>query len=186
MVDTNPFPRTVASITREGRGPQTHAYDDPDLSPKDFMLAVMRDTTLPIQTRVKAAAYLLPLTEHQPRTVVHGSMITIVIGGMPEPGGIVGETQSNSVGGEDSWRPFWTTPGSSYIEKIFPSTKTETLSDPRPAPRDDTSDEYKPDYSRPPTPPKKSNKSKTRSTNFAPTTIPLNHSISISAHVATG
>ena len=68
MADTNPFPRTVASITREGRGPQTHAYDDPNLGPLEFLLAVMRATHLPMATRIKAASAAMPYTAPRPNT----------------------------------------------------------------------------------------------------------------------
>ena len=57
---TEPMVRTVASITREGRGPQTHAYDDPDLSPIEFLQAVYRDPLLPMSIRIDAARGLLP------------------------------------------------------------------------------------------------------------------------------
>src|SRR5262249_27851678 len=50
MADTNQFPRTVASITRKGQGPQTHTYDDPDLSPLQFLLEVMHAKHLPLAT----------------------------------------------------------------------------------------------------------------------------------------
>src|SRR5262249_25882675 len=69
MADTNPFPRTVASITWEGRGPQTHAYNNPNLSPKEFLLAVMHDTTLPLSTRIKAARDVAPYFIAAPRPV---------------------------------------------------------------------------------------------------------------------
>ena len=82
MADTNPFPRTVASITREGRGPQTHAYDDPDLSPIEFLHAVYRDRSLPMSTRIDAARALLPYTEREPRPVNSVPRCKIVIGGL--------------------------------------------------------------------------------------------------------
>jgi hypothetical protein len=62
-------PRTVASITRKGRAPQTHAYDDPNLSAKEFLLTVMRDTTLPLSTRIKAARDVRPYFIADPRPV---------------------------------------------------------------------------------------------------------------------
>src|SRR5262249_6200019 len=52
--------RTVASITREGRGSRPHSCDDPDLSAREFLLRVMRDTTLPLTTRIKAASAVAP------------------------------------------------------------------------------------------------------------------------------
>ena len=45
--------------------PETpHPYDNPRLDPMSFLLAVMRDRTVPISQRIQAAAYLMPLTEH--------------------------------------------------------------------------------------------------------------------------
>ena len=111
MADTNPFPRTVASITREGRGPQTHAYDAPDLSPIEFLRAVYHATHLPMSTRIDAARGLLPFTEPAPRPVVQGPTLTIVIGGIEDPEQIIGETQSNFDFCPAKPQPFWTTPG---------------------------------------------------------------------------
>jgi hypothetical protein len=42
-----------------------HAYDAPGLSPKDFLLAVMRDRTAPLGARIEAASKALALS---PRT----------------------------------------------------------------------------------------------------------------------
>ena len=63
MADTDQFVRTVASITREDRGPQTHAYDAPGLSPIEFLQAVYRDPLLPMSIRIDAARGLLPFVE---------------------------------------------------------------------------------------------------------------------------
>ena len=83
MVDTNPFPRTVASITREGRGPQTHAYDAPDIGPLEFLQAVYHDTHLPMSVRIEAARALLPYTEPRPASIPSSHIgCTIVIGGL--------------------------------------------------------------------------------------------------------
>jgi hypothetical protein len=40
---------------------QPHAYDNPSIRPKDFLLAVMRDTTVPLGQRIDAAGKALPL-----------------------------------------------------------------------------------------------------------------------------
>ena len=120
MADANnPFPRTVASITREGRGPQTHAYNDPNLSPKEFLLAVMRDPSQPMATRITAARDVAPYFIAAPRPVVQGPTLTIVIGGIEDPEQIIGETQSNFDFRPAKPQPFWTTPGQSYIEKTL-------------------------------------------------------------------
>ena len=111
--------RSVASITREGRGPQTHAYNDPNLSPKEFLLAVMRDPSQPMATRIKAARDVAPYFIAAPRPVVQGPTLTIVIGGIEDPEQIIGETQSNFDFRPAKPQPFWTTPGQSYIEKTL-------------------------------------------------------------------
>ena len=74
--------RSVASITREGRAPQPHACDAPNLSAKEFLLAVMHDRTLPLATRIKAASALLPFTNSVPRPTNSVPRCKIVIGGL--------------------------------------------------------------------------------------------------------
>jgi len=69
MADTDQFVRTVASITREDRGPQTHAYDAPGLSPIEFLQAVYRDPLLPMSIRIDAARGLLPFVEPRPASI---------------------------------------------------------------------------------------------------------------------
>jgi hypothetical protein len=46
-----------------------HPYNDPRLSPKGFLMAVMRDRTVLLSHRIQAATYLMPLTEHPLRCV---------------------------------------------------------------------------------------------------------------------
>jgi hypothetical protein len=108
MADTKQFPprqtepilRTVASITRKGQGPQSHAYDDADLSPLEFLRAVYRATNLPMSVRIQAASALLPYTHHGPRPTNSVSQCTYIIPYQgtfdrdPSPGPIVDETQS--------------------------------------------------------------------------------------------
>jgi hypothetical protein len=38
------------------------AYDNPQITPKDFLLAVMHDPTVGLHTRIEAAKFALPLT----------------------------------------------------------------------------------------------------------------------------
>jgi hypothetical protein len=40
---------------------QEHAYDDPDISSKEFLRAIMHDRTLPLGMRLDAAYKLAPL-----------------------------------------------------------------------------------------------------------------------------
>jgi hypothetical protein len=46
-----------------------HPYDDPELSAVDFLLAVMRDVTLPLVVRVAAAERLLPIYRPPPEVL---------------------------------------------------------------------------------------------------------------------
>jgi hypothetical protein len=57
---------TVKEFTRMGLPPQTHAYDDPDLTPIEFLQAVYRDSSLPMSIRIDAARGALPFTEPRP------------------------------------------------------------------------------------------------------------------------
>jgi len=140
MADTNPFPRTVASITREGRGPQTHAYDAPDIGPLEFLQAVYHATHLPMSVRIQAAEAALPYANSFPRPVVQGPTITIVIGGLKDPEQINEKSQLKEFLRADNCqprcgdpgpsntemnsnpptpKPFLSTPGPSYIEKTL-------------------------------------------------------------------
>jgi hypothetical protein len=80
---------TVKEFTRQGLPPQTHAYDDPDLSPIEFLQAIYHDRTLPMSTRIDAARALLPYTEPRP-TNSFPPRCKIVVGGLgpcdPSPG----------------------------------------------------------------------------------------------------
>ena len=53
------------SAGRSGMNPEPrpHKYDSPRLSPKEFLLAVMRDPTAPLEHRIDAAAKLMPLLD---------------------------------------------------------------------------------------------------------------------------
>jgi hypothetical protein len=110
----------VRKPSSELHGP-AHPCDAHGLSPKEFLLAIMHDPSLPIQTRVNAAAELLPLTE--PRPTSQGPTIKIIIGGISAeaPGEIVENSESKSSSRSYNLRPFQTTPGQSYIEKTLES-----------------------------------------------------------------
>ena len=79
---------------------------------------VLRATALPGDAS-HGARGLLPFTEPAPRPVVQGPTLTIVIGGIEDPEQIVEKTQSKSENRSNNHRPFWTTPGQSYIEKTL-------------------------------------------------------------------
>jgi len=109
----------VRKTPSELHGP-AHACDATDLSPKEFLFRVMRDRSLPITTRMEAAAKLLPLTESVPRPTTHITC-TIVIEGIrsEDLDGDNRNRQSNSASGEHKRHIFMTTPGMSYIEKTL-------------------------------------------------------------------
>src|SRR2546425_12800396 len=74
---------TVKEFTRQGLPPQTHVYDDPDLSPLEFLQAVYHATHLPMTTRIEAASALLPFTDPKPRpTNSFPPRCKIIIGGL--------------------------------------------------------------------------------------------------------
>jgi hypothetical protein len=75
---------TVKDFVRNGLPPQTHAYNDPDLSPIEFLQAVYHATHLPMSIRIDAARGLLPYTEPRPATVPSPSC-TIVIPPLASP-----------------------------------------------------------------------------------------------------
>ena len=54
--------------------PTVHAYDDPHIGPRAFMLAVMRDPTVDIKDRMKAASLLMRIYPHEsvcPSLTIH-------------------------------------------------------------------------------------------------------------------
>jgi hypothetical protein len=57
---------TVKEFIRNGLPPQTHAYNDPDLGPVEFLLAVMRAQHLPMSVRISAASAAAPYTTPRP------------------------------------------------------------------------------------------------------------------------
>ena len=135
--------RSVASITREGRAPQPHACDAPNLSAKEFLLAVMHDRTLPLATRIKAASALLPFTNSVPRPTNSVPRCKIVIGGLgpydqslsPEdPEQINTISQSKSAIANNNPHPQSGAPGPLYIEENpEPSTSINYSTPPTPA-----------------------------------------------------
>jgi hypothetical protein len=135
MVDQNqspspPTPPTTeqTEFTRQTKSEihepsHRHAYDAPGLSPREFLLRVMRDKDTPVRTRMKAASELLRLFGNDgfgsPR-------LTIVIGGIPDqdsvtrdPDGINRNQQPNLSDRSYTLKPFMMTPGKSYIERTI-------------------------------------------------------------------
>jgi hypothetical protein len=76
---------TVRDFVRNDLPPQSHAYDDPDLSPIEFLLAVMRDTSLPLPIRISAASAVAPYQHPRSRQDIVPYHCKIIIGGLPPP-----------------------------------------------------------------------------------------------------
>jgi hypothetical protein len=79
------MPERIQPTVAHGSAPSHHAYNDPDLSPIEFLQAVYRDTHLPMVTRIQAASALLPFTHPAPRPTVQGCVhyrCKIIIGGL--------------------------------------------------------------------------------------------------------
>ena len=63
--------------------PAPRLYNDPSLTPLEFILAVMHDEHLPMATRIQAASAAMPYTNPYPRpTNSFPPRCTIVIGGL--------------------------------------------------------------------------------------------------------
>jgi hypothetical protein len=156
--------------------PTTHAYNDPDLSPIEFLQAVYHATHLPMSTRIEAASALLPYTNSVPRSVVP-ARCKIIIGGLgpcdPSPGASHGASHD---------------PTGNHSQNRVSLNKTLTRDGRPQAPPNIETTSYPyslPDYSIPPTPAELQEiKAAVHAPN--PTSIPLNPSHSISARVATG
>ena len=67
-------------FTHQDPGPSPHAYNDPDLSPIEFLQAVYRATHLPMSVRIAAASALLPYTNSSPRSQTIPPRCKIIIG----------------------------------------------------------------------------------------------------------
>jgi hypothetical protein len=73
----------VRDFVRNDLPPRPHAYDDPSLSPIEFLQAVYHDPSLPMSIRIDAARGLLPYTEPRPASAPSLHIgCTIVIGGL--------------------------------------------------------------------------------------------------------
>jgi hypothetical protein len=129
---------TVKEFTRLDLPPQTHAYDDPDLSPIEFLQAVYRDRTLPMSTRIDAARALLPYTEPRPANSFP-ARCKIIIGGLgpcdpssgpPEqPEQTNEKSQSFSSIANNNLQPQSETPGPSILRDYsIPPTPADLLS----------------------------------------------------------
>jgi hypothetical protein len=68
--------------TTQAPAPTTHAYNDPDLSPVEFLQHVMHATHLPMVSRIQAASALLPYTNSFPRSQTIPPRCKIIIGGL--------------------------------------------------------------------------------------------------------
>src|SRR5262245_9741424 len=102
-------------MTDKDTAQKAHAYDAPGLSGKEFLYAVMRDPTLPITQRIKAADKLMAIEPNRPPR----PSLTIVIGAAEDPDGKNSDRHSFSPSRTNTYRPFPGAPGPSYIEKIL-------------------------------------------------------------------
>jgi len=72
--------------TGEVLPPEPHAYDNPELSPKEFLHAVYRDIRMPMATRIDAAK-AAAVYEHprlaQVNQDITGGLRIIIEGGLP-------------------------------------------------------------------------------------------------------
>jgi hypothetical protein len=59
--------------------PDQHQYNDQSIGSVDFLLAIMRDHTMPLAIRVDAAAKLLPIYQPPPQT-----LCIRITGGLPK------------------------------------------------------------------------------------------------------
>ena len=128
-------------FTTQAPGPSPHAYNDPDLSPIEFLHAVMRAQHQPMAIRIEAAKAFLPFTSPYPRPANSFPRCTIVIGGIPDdcaraadhgsvahspdgsPEQINEKSQSFSDFANNSHQPQLETPGPTNIEtKSYPPT----------------------------------------------------------------
>jgi hypothetical protein len=75
MIDKN-------QVVQKEFKPQVHAYNDPDLSPIEFLTAVYHATHLPMASRIQAASALLPYTNSFP-SPVRSSVADYVQGYVP-------------------------------------------------------------------------------------------------------
>jgi hypothetical protein len=126
MSDTNQSPRQT-----ESEAHQQHAYDNPRLSGKGFLLAVMRDPQLPIRDRIKAASALLRIYPHD----WDPPAFTYRIGGIPDcslstssdPGPTDERLGNNSHSRDFAHKgssPMMEKPGSPNIETIISDIKS--------------------------------------------------------------
>jgi hypothetical protein len=129
---------TVKEFTRLDLPPQTHAYDDPDLSPVAFLKAVYHATHLPMSTRIEAASALLPFTDPKPRPANSvPARCKIIIGGLgpcsPDPE-TNEKSQPSSIGADNTRQPSSEAPAPVYTETTsYPQTFIDYSTPPTPA-----------------------------------------------------
>lgn len=74
------------NIVGEGFGPEEHSYDSDGITPKDFLLAIMRDKRVPLSVRMvaaeKVAVFEHPRLAQVSQDVTAGITIKIE-GGLP-------------------------------------------------------------------------------------------------------
>jgi hypothetical protein len=120
MSDTNQSPpRQTESATAQGT---EYACDNPGLTGKQFLYAVMRDRTLPLRTRIRAAGKLMHIEPDGPPK----ARCTIVIEGFPSDAvhTRTPESQSFSPSRSYSSHAQSETPGPTNIDEIISDIKS--------------------------------------------------------------
>jgi hypothetical protein len=135
--------REFSQQTPSGDLGSAHPYNEPGLSPIQFLYAVMYCSRLPMVTRIEAAKALLPFTEPRPARVPSSDVSCIIrIGGIgPTDHGSASPSGEGTNEKSQSFPPSASNNPQPQSEDQGPSN-TEMTSDP----------DFVPDYSTPPTP----------------------------------
>src|SRR5262249_23353578 len=96
--------KEISLQTPSGDLGSAHPYNEPGLSPIQFLYAVMYCPRLPMVTRIAAAKALLPFTEPRPVSIPT-PQCTIVIPPLPNDHGSVAQDPASGSTGIDSENP---------------------------------------------------------------------------------
>ena len=127
-------------LTHQDPGPSLHAYNDPDLSPIEFLCAVYRDSSLLMSIRIDAARGALPFTEPRPARAPSSHVgCKVIIGGLgpcatDPPEQINENLQSFSISADNSCQPSSEPPAPAKTEtNSYPQTFIDYSTPPTPA-----------------------------------------------------
>jgi hypothetical protein len=121
--------------------PATHPYNDPDLSPIEFLTAVYRDPHLPMVSRIQAASALLPYTNSVPRPTAPPAYTIVIPPLSYEPWSEVCSPWPRSTGNHSQ---NLVSPNTTLTHGADPQAPVNIEENPEPPP-------FIPDYSTPPT-----------------------------------